>query len=129
MLTPYVNRDSATARLRKMGVPKEKYSLFIHSIAGSKSVEVDLDAVMESLRVKTVEQITEDFKPSSKREKSKKVTVSSRIKELVNQGLTNPQIWDIVKPEFGLGPHQKHYPAWYRSAQKRERVAARVKEM
>jgi hypothetical protein len=97
-----------------MGIPKEKYGLYIRPIPGTKNVEVDLDAVADSLRAKPVEKIIQERKPP------KKTTVSSRIKELVTQGLTNPQIWDIVKPEFGLTDKQRHYPAWYRSAMKRE---------
>jgi len=115
----YVNRDSATARLRKMGIPKEKYDLYIRPVPGSKNVEVDLDAVADSLRAKPIEKIVAEA-TQIKIERSKKTTVSSRIKELITQGLTNPQIWEIVAPEFGLSEKQRHYPAWYRSAMKRE---------
>lgn len=48
-----------------------------------------------------------------------KRTVSSVIRELIYQGKTNKEIWDLVQAEFNLSADKKWYPAWYRSDLKR----------
>jgi hypothetical protein len=46
--------------------------------------------------------------------KVEKVTVSSTIRKLILDGLSNDEIWKIVQPQFDLSDSKKSYPAWYR---------------
>lgn len=55
-------------------------------------------------------------KPSPKRRAPHaKTSVSQRCKQLIREGLTNAEVWAIVKAEFGLDDKKKYYPAWNRS--------------
>lgn len=54
--------------------------------------------------------------PSPKRRAPRaKTSISQRCKELIRDGLTNADVWDVIKDEFLLDDKKKYYPAWNRS--------------
>lgn len=46
-------------------------------------------------------------------------TVAAVVRELVQQGKSNAEIWAIIQPKFQLNGGKRHYPAWYRAEMKR----------
>lgn len=52
--------------------------------------------------------------------KTEKVTVSSRSRDLIRKGMTNPQVFAALQKEFGLSDDKKWYPCWYRNQMRRK---------
>lgn len=60
-----------------------------------------------------------------RKEKESRVTVASRIRELIAAGKDNEAVWTIAKKEFRLPDSKKHYPSWYRCEMQRKKIAVR----
>lgn len=118
----YSSRDSATAVLKKLGIEKKDYSMFIEKkdgkficytekaklyLVGSKPA-APAPAVSDTVTVKKL-----------KKAGIKRVTVSSMARDMILRGKTNEQVWDALKSNFKLDDSKKHYPGWYRAALKR----------
>lgn len=116
----YTRRDSATAALRKKGVDKSKYNDFITKRGDIWTV--DFAALEEKVvaEPKTASKIKKAAKKVAKAAKQAKVTVSSRARELILDGLANADVFAKLKDEFSLDDSKKHYPAWYRSELRRK---------
>ena len=109
----YKRRDSATAALRKLGVKKQNYKDFIEPSDGGFICH--LQDAKASLAKPAVKQ-----KPKKQPTKTPRITISSRARELVLEGLTNEEVWIKLQPEFNLSDSKKWYPAWYRCEQRRK---------
>lgn len=53
-----------------------------------------------------------------------RLTIADKVRELVDAGQTNSQIWSVIQPMFHLADDKKYYPAWYRAAMKRKAARA-----
>lgn len=131
----YSKRDSATAVLRKMGVPKDRYNDFI--TVDKNQVYLDLSAAEAYLAAKMLKEqesaakksLVGDIQKASvvkgadkEAKKSTKVgkeSVSSVCQQLILAGKTNDEVWTVVKAQFKLGDDKKYYPSWNRSFLKR----------
>lgn len=137
-------RDSATTILRKLGVNSRDYGLFI-SAKGKDAFEVYVDAAKKhvanveaqankpakadeptelaplssAIQQAAKKRLDVDKKPTKARQGSAAGAVSVYMKKLIKEGLTNKEIWEKAKVEFELDDTKRHYPAWYRSAMKR----------
>ncbi len=128
-LRQYTRRDSATAFLRKLGVSKSSYNDFI-----TKDDEglfwVDVEEAEKSLNPakSTVAKDQPKVEPKAKSKPSEvkseaaveKETVTSVSRQLIKDGKTNKEVWDVIKAKFSLDDSKKSYPAWYRSQMKRD---------
>jgi ribosomal protein S11 len=54
----------------------------------------------------------------------KKVSVSSFMRQLIREGRTNEQIFEVAKIKFNLPDSKKSYPGWYRAEMIRNGKAA-----
>ena len=52
------------------------------------------------------------------------ITISSTCRNMVINGCTNEEIWDVLRRLFNAGENQRHYPAWYRAEVNRKGLAA-----
>jgi len=41
-------------------------------------------------------------------------SLSAVCRDLLAEGKTNPEIWNIIQPKFALDEKKKYYPAWFR---------------
>jgi hypothetical protein len=55
----------------------------------------------------------------------RKPTVSGTCQQLIRQGLSNAEIWIIVKEQFRLDDSKKYYPAWNRAMMVRKGLIKR----
>lgn len=103
----YIRRDSATSKLRKLGMPKEQYNRYITNVDGGR-VYLNLEAAERSLIKADVEAAREETKPE--------VTISAFCKRLILAGHSNQQVYKALLETFG-DPDEKRrqYPSWYRS--------------
>lgn len=98
----YNRRDTATAKLRKLGVTKEDYPRYLK--VKKDGVEVLLDLIEKDRTSK---------KPRGN-------SISSVARQLITEGKTNVEVWrELCKRYPTLTEKQKHYPAWYRAEMKR----------
>lgn len=134
----YASRDSATQVLKKMGVAKGDYDLFITKdkdgavldLASAKRHLADADKrALEALAAKNKEKTDEAAAaaaaaPKPERETrpagERKPSVASVARELILAGLDNAAVFTKLHEQFGLDDGKKHYPAWYRSDLKRK---------
>lgn len=116
----YSRRDSATSALRKMGIDKKHYNDFITKT--DDGFKCDLDAAKKSLSGPT-EKSKAQAKKGGKKTSSRR-TASSVIRGLIEDGLSNKEIWEKVKGEFNLDEAKRSYPAWYRSEMRRKGLIA-----
>jgi hypothetical protein len=119
----YTRRDSATAVLKKLGVAPRDYNMFIEKLPGDQH-RLKLRAATE--HVEGVVPATSPVAPATAAKaqkekgeeaaaKSKSVSVSAFMQQLILEGLTNEEVWKRAKPLYKLNDNKKHYPAWYRS--------------
>lgn len=120
----YSTRDNATAALRRLGVPKNWYGQYL-TASKTGGVTVDFDKVNAQIAAggfggepTTAKKVPKE-KTAPVGAKPKRVTVASRVRELIAAGKDNKAIWAVLQSEFKLGDEKKHYPAWYRSQTKR----------
>lgn len=60
--------------------------------------------------------------------KVKRVTVSSKARELILAGKTDKETFAILDRMFQIGEVKKHYPRWYRNELQRKGLLARVQK-
>lgn len=121
----YSSRDSATAVLKKLGITKADYSMFIEKTKDGKflcavqEAETYLKGGKPAAEQKA--PVVSDTVTAKKMKEAgvKKVTVSSMARDMIARGKTNEQVWDALKSNFKLDDSKKHYPSWYRAAMKR----------
>lgn len=127
----YTRRDSCTAALKKMGVGKENYNLFIHPIADHFQLDVEGASafvagkwdVLVAIRKAAEEAKAKPAKTKSKTVKAdtgKRESVSAACQRLIREGKSNNEVWLIIKAEFNLDDKKKYYPAWNRSMMARK---------
>lgn len=130
----YTRRDSATAVLRKLGIPSSQYrnyisiapdGRFICNIASAENFVQKL--IGKSKRpIKTTQRIRkergQDVDGSPINPKKKKVTISGLCREKILDGLTNKEVFAAMTKEFGAGSTEgkEGYPSWYRCELKRK---------
>lgn len=119
----YSRRDSATSALRKMGIDKKDYDKFITKVAGGVLCELGSAQLHLNNAKPKSEKSKEKAKKGGKKTSSRR-TVSSVIRGLIEDGLSNKEIWEKVKSEFKLDDAKRSYPAWYRSEMRRKDLAA-----
>jgi hypothetical protein len=130
-LREYARRDSAISVLRKMGIDKANYNLFITSASEGNGVILNCKAASDSL-LKPAEVVKatrakkvpvriayEEIKPERMKPKPRTGTVSHVTRELILAGKTNTEVWEVIKKQFNLEDTKRSYPAWYRSDMKR----------
>jgi len=128
----FTRRDSATAELRKMGIPKEAYGNFINVVDGK--FHCDIAKATLSL-VKATENVLKNDKanrkllptpvlkrPITPEDKEKiasvrcaETTMAGLARKLILDGMSNDAIFIELQINFGIGDKHKSYPAWYRS--------------
>lgn len=142
----FARRDSATSVLRKLGIDKSDYLMFI-SMTDDMTFEVDVDRakayaaersqeLINRLHGAKLETAPAEAEPKNeddidvvvtKKVKAPKepkvamvrITVASRARELITQGWCNGVVFEALKAQFNLTDDKKHYPSWYRSQMKR----------
>lgn len=142
-------RDSATNVLRKLGVKRPAYNLFITKLE-TGSWEVNLPKVHEAgyaigptklvqppvtlakaekaaKRAKKTEKKLPVEKPVKfKKEEvvkapvERKVSISSVAEAMILDGKTNEEVFKALQLQFKLDDGRKTYPSWYRSRLKRQ---------
>lgn len=143
----YARRDTVVAILRKMGINKADYNNFISTpTSGTESgFYVDVVAAEASLKpIKKTQskpqaetQAKPKAKPKAKQKAKAKPVVSDEHEEpattrstsgksiskiiqgMILKGMSNQQIWDVMKQQYGLDDSKKYYPAWNRSEMRR----------
>lgn len=114
----YSSRDGATAALRKIGVASPNYPLYLNKTTDGRWA-ANLTAAYEDgekeKRKRTKKQAIVKQVAAQQRGKS----VSSVCKQLILEGKSNAEVWDVVRKKFELGDDKKYYPAWNRSALRR----------
>lgn len=111
----YTRRDSATAALRKLGIPKELYGDFIEVIDGA--FHVDLARAQVYASGETVQAPKPAPKKAKPVKKKKPKSISAVAREAILEGLSNPQVFIRLQAVFGeerINEEHKHYPSWYR---------------
>lgn len=112
----YKQRSSATTMLRKLGIEKQDYNLFIEKT--KDGVEVDMTLVDNYLNKPNAS------KPKTKaKAKAKSYSVSSLARKLILDGFTNPEVFHKLQNHFGkdrINDDHKHYPSWYRCELRRK---------
>lgn len=113
----FTKRDSATAFLRKHGITKTDYALFIGKASDGKvGVRIDGDSNPIHFVVADKPKANGAAKPDQERQP----TVASVCRELLLAGKTNAEVWAVVQPQFSLDDAKKTYPSWYRSELRRQ---------
>ncbi len=110
----YTRRDSCTTQLRKLGVGREEYDIFIEKVS-AKEFHCDLKAAQRHLD--RMEAAAKPKKESTKPKKEPKVTISSLCRSMIIGGATNEEVFKALQEKFGeerFGPDKRYYPAWYR---------------
>jgi hypothetical protein len=46
-------------------------------------------------------------------------TISTMARELILDGKTNQEVWEVLQAKFNLDDSKRHYPTWYRCEMKR----------
>lgn len=118
----YARRDSATAVLRKMGIPACDYNAFIEVMSDGQFACHIARAEMhlESLKNPKPAETKAAKAPASTETKPKRAGISATARELILAGKSNQEVWTILKETFGLDDGKKHYPSWYRCEMKRK---------
>jgi len=100
-------RDSATAILRKLGIHRDSYHVYIKELTDGRFM-VDVGRV-EALKAgkgpKPPTKTTGDDTP-----RSRFGGLAQTIRDMIRQGLSN----DEIKTKLNLPPEKHHYPSWYR---------------
>lgn len=117
----YKTRDSATAVLRKMGIPACDYNAFIEVMSDGQFACHIARAEMHLESLKNKPAKTKATKaPASTEAKPKRTGISATARALILAGKTNQEVWDVLKSSFNLDDSKKHYPTWYRCEMKRK---------
>ena len=136
----YTRRDSATAVLRKAGIDKADYAKYIQVVEGGFAIEDPrFPAVKKTVKKPAAETVVDSKKRATKKTAKPPVKVvyeevtapkkayrvdanniTNTIKNLIRDGKTNKEIWEIIQPQFNMGEDKRHYPSWYRSQMKRK---------
>lgn len=137
-------RDSATAILRKLGIAKENYHLFMEPGATEGEWVVNEQAAAKSLekpapvkrprrkpKVSTksdsdlVTEILENPTPrkQAREKKERKPSYAGEIREMILEGMANKAIHEEMLKRHGKKMEGKHwYPCWYRNEMRRKGV-------
>lgn len=113
----YKRRDSATSVLRKLGIKPRDYDLFIKPVEDGVEFDDELaKSHAEQLKVQTGEVEPKKVKPKAqpKTKAPTGQTCCSVAYELIKQGKTNQEVWEVIQPMFNLDDKKRHYPSWYR---------------
>ena len=110
----YTRRDSATAVLRKLGVPTTDYARFIKRVGDE--YHLDLKAAQDSRRPPEAKAT----KAKAKATKAESSSVAQRCRDLILEGLSNKDIFDRLQKEGALDEDKRHYPGWYRCQMRRQ---------
>ncbi len=136
--TVFNNRDSAVRALRKMGVAPTAYGAHLEARDGGKFHLVNIPTGEKKLSLVPAPEKSDAKDPEVKAAKKsgkapkkvkepkaakvkkvkepkvKKETVAGTVREMVEAGKTNPEIWEVIKAKFKLDDAKKYYPSWYR---------------
>lgn len=115
-------RDSATAYLRKHKIPKAEYSRYL--LAQSDGFHVIPLKPMSPAEEAKLDKATPPPKSKKTRE-NPGFSCASMARKLVADGLTNEEIWPILRDTFKLDDTKKSYPAWYRAQMRRAALKAK----
>jgi hypothetical protein len=86
-------------------------------IAVNEKIALELEVM--ALRAEVEAQRAKIPAIKNRGESAPRVTCSSVARGLIWEGYTNAEVWAVIKPMFNLSDDKKHYPAWYRSEQKK----------
>ena len=115
----YKRRDSATSVLRNLGIKPRDYDLFINPVENG----VEFNDELAKQHAKQLKVQTGEIKPKkSKKSKKKSITEQPKqgqtqlavARDLILEGKSNQEIWDVIQPMFNLDEKKRHYPSWYR---------------
>lgn len=114
----YKRRDSATSVLRKLGIKPRDYDLFIKPVEGGIEFDDEL-AKQHAAKLKVQTDETKPKKSPAKKAKpqaakSKGKTQLQVATDLILEGKSNQEIWEVIQPMFNLDEKKRHYPSWYR---------------
>jgi hypothetical protein len=114
-------RDSATACLKKIGVKRSDYNLFIEK-KSNKIFECQIAKAEAFVKPAAAAPKATEPEASKKNVSSKapRVSVASFTRSLILEGKSNDAVWMELKKQFQLQEDKKHYPSWYRSEMKRK---------
>lgn len=129
----YSKRDSATAVLRKLGLHKDFYNQFIEQLSPTsfalnltkaedflaKLTNDESEPEVEEVEVKEVEVESVKEVVVKKERKPRDRSVSRRCRELILEGKTDDEVWEVIKVELDLDDTKSHYPRWNRNQMKR----------
>ena len=123
----YLNRDSATSILRKLGIPKEHYSQFITEVNGK--YDLNLSAATRFLNAPPdakpstvkppIAKIRTNTPPPKVRKAIVGTSISKFIRGMISDGKTNDEIWSVLSTDYGFDDSKKYYPGWYRCEMRR----------
>jgi hypothetical protein len=113
----YKRRDSATSVLRKLGIKTRDYNLFINTVEDGVELDDELaKSHAKQLKVQTGEVKPKEIKPKAQPKTTTPTgqTCCGVAYELIKQGKTNQEVWEVIQPMFNLDDKKRHYPSWYR---------------
>lgn len=118
----YARRDSATSALRKLGVKKEDYNLFIRLVEdpfgnSPREYQCNIGEAKKAVfreKNRPPPRTTKQRAARTQPKKSNHATISSRARELILDGKTNEEVFSALQAEFQLDDEKKYYPSWYR---------------
>ncbi len=112
----YASRDSATSALRKIGIQARDYDLFITKTDGKFECRLgEAAAHLESLK----NPKPKAAKPAKTKE-PKRQSISQVARDLILDGKTNQEVWEVLQAQFNLDHAKRSYPTWYRCEMKRK---------
>jgi len=142
----YTRRDTVVAILRKMGIDKANYNKFISTPTSGTESGFYVDVVAAEASLKPTKKPQPKQKEPKSKEPTPKAKVKAKsnstvhdeldaessstkptsgksiskiIQDMILNGMTNQQIWDVLKQQYGLDDSKKYYPAWNRSEMRR----------
>jgi hypothetical protein len=121
----YARRDSATAVLRKMGIPARDYNAFIEVMSDGRfachiaRAEMHLESLKNPKPAETKAAKATRPAAAAAAAETKRASISQLARALILAGKTNQEVWAELKQQFNLDDSKKHYPTWYRCEMKR----------
>ena len=121
----YTRRDSATTVLRKLGVQARDYEFFIEKTSDGQfavqvaRAEMHLESLKNPKPVKAAPAKAGRRAVDAEVKAPKRIGISQTARDLILEGKTNQEVWEVLKQTFSLDDSKRHYPTWYRCELKR----------
>lgn len=122
----YKRHDSATSVLRKMGIKVKDYKLYIRPVENGEGFELDIEKAKDSLATSSkpsgeaAAKSKKKKSPTPTKEAGKPIPCSTVACNMILDGATNEEVWEVIRDRYNLDAKKRHYPSWYRSMLRRQ---------